>query len=83
MVVSQLDTPRIPLQGGVHPDQMPQTPQLVPLDVKEHHIRESIPDALLTLCLRESPAILQRKLISTPCICDLMTIGEGWNKIDQ
>ena len=71
--------PETPPQGDVHTDQMPEPPQLAPLNTEEQRLDSE----LLPLCLR-----LRRKLISTACICvvilsdtiqELMTIGESWN----
>ncbi|MEQ2203637.1 hypothetical protein XENOCAPTIV_001639, partial [Xenoophorus captivus] len=53
-----------------HPNQMPEPAQVAPLDVEKQHREEprKLPSfspylTLLTLSLRESPDILQRKLI--------------------
>ena len=56
-----------------HPKQMPEPPQLAPLDVEEQRLYSKLlPGELLILSLRERPATLRRKLISAACIRDLI-----------
>ncbi|MEQ2303907.1 hypothetical protein AMECASPLE_021542 [Ameca splendens] len=57
-----------------HPNQMPEPPQLAPLDVRSSGspLSPSRMTELLILSLRESPDTLQRKLILATCIRDLL-----------
>lgn len=68
----QINLPRDASEG--YPNQVPKPPQLVPFDVKEQQVysKSSQMSELVTLSLRESPANLQRKIISASCNHDLV-----------